>query len=823
MIVSVLPLQVFSLGELATSPSIGDEGASEVGVAAADSNNASVFSAPSPVASVGDEGDSSVELNVSIQSVSSNVGSSVISVSTGPSSGDEGNNSSGTPVSPTLSVSPSLGDDSEQVVITTAPSIGGNEDSGGSEVPSSASTGSGQAGLHTSPSVGNEDYPPLISTGSSLGDEGDAVIPTNPSTGDAGDTTPSTSPSTGDEGDTVIPTSPSTGDEGETPLSTSPSIGEDDGVFGGVGGQTTPSTGDESETIVPTNPSIGDEGDTVIPTNPSTGDEGDSTPTTNPSTGDEGDTLIPTSPSTGDEGDSSAQPTTSPSTGDEADTTLETSPSTGDEGEEQIAVVTTPVTSPSTGDEADTTSSGGGGGGGGGTVTDLCSNLAETQVTVPSGYTRNSNGTCTQDATTPPVDLCSNIAGDQAVVPSGFTRNTTDGTCTQNTGGSAPTDVCSNMEGNQATAPAGFSQNNDGTCTQNTGGGGGTVDLCSNLTGDQGVIPSGFIRNSNGTCTEQTGGGGSSGGGGGSVLLSVVHSSVRQVGVGTIEVLWYTNHAASSRVVYGTVSTTPVGTVAPFGYASSTERISNATTTHRMIISGLQTGVTYFLRPTSGFSSIGYSEVIGSELSITLLSTVRPPLTPSLLPDTASCPSYITDYMRRDFNNNSEQVLRLQAFLQSTRGYDVDLTGTFDAKTDLAVHAFQTEYADDILKPWGDASKSTGYVYITTKQKINALVCSGHEKDLTSVEEQTIKDYRSATTQRPQMPANGGNPSTSTSIIIGSADSSKAIEKVQKECRFLCAFRTRVYNVASAIAPFLFPPRSASSSPSATLPKTVTP
>ena len=48
--------------------------------------------------------------------------------------------------------------------------------------------------------------------------------------------------------------------------------------------------------------------------------------------------------------------------------------------------------------------------------------------------------------------------------------------------------------------------------------------------------------------------------------------------------------------------------------------------------------------------------------------------------------------------------------------------GTYDKATLAAVHAFQSKFAPDILTPWG-ISRSTGFVYLTTRKKINEIVC----------------------------------------------------------------------------------------------------
>jgi hypothetical protein len=79
--------------------------------------------------------------------------------------------------------------------------------------------------------------------------------------------------------------------------------------------------------------------------------------------------------------------------------------------------------------------------------------------------------------------------------------------------------------------------------------------------------------------------------------------------------------------------------------------------------------------------------------------------------------------MRRDFNNDPIEVMKLQAFLKTFEGYDyVTVNGTFDQATFDAVSAFQMKYEADVLTPWGHTAP-TGYVYITTLKKINEIYC----------------------------------------------------------------------------------------------------
>ncbi|MBI2673754.1 MAG: DUF11 domain-containing protein [Candidatus Zambryskibacteria bacterium] len=84
---------------------------------------------------------------------------------------------------------------------------------------------------------------------------------------------------------------------------------------------------------------------------------------------------------------------------------------------------------------------------------------------------------------------------------------------------------------------------------------------------------------------------------------------------------------------------------------------------------------------------------------------------------------YLRDYMRRDFDNDPIEVLKLQSFLINFEGHkEVSLTGVFDQATFDAVSAFQMKYFSDILEPWGHTGP-TGYVYILTLKKINEIYC----------------------------------------------------------------------------------------------------
>jgi len=90
-----------------------------------------------------------------------------------------------------------------------------------------------------------------------------------------------------------------------------------------------------------------------------------------------------------------------------------------------------------------------------------------------------------------------------------------------------------------------------------------------------------------------------------------------------------------------------------------------------------------------------------------------------------SCTPYITSYMRLGANNNREEVMKLQAFLNE-QGYTIPVNGTFGAITDSAVRAFQKTHSAEILAPWG-ITEPTGYAYKFTRYVMNNMVCPGSE------------------------------------------------------------------------------------------------
>lgn len=95
------------------------------------------------------------------------------------------------------------------------------------------------------------------------------------------------------------------------------------------------------------------------------------------------------------------------------------------------------------------------------------------------------------------------------------------------------------------------------------------------------------------------------------------------------------------------------------------------------------------------------------------------------------CGRLLSDYMRLGEDASERQIQLLQIFLNG-QGYLVPVTGEFDAATDKAVRDFQEAHHADVLTPWYEAGlmdheNPTGYVYRTTRWKINNIVCPDSE------------------------------------------------------------------------------------------------
>lgn len=113
-------------------------------------------------------------------------------------------------------------------------------------------------------------------------------------------------------------------------------------------------------------------------------------------------------------------------------------------------------------------------------------------------------------------------------------------------------------------------------------------------------------------------------------------------------------------------------------------------------------------------SSAGYQTITSASLNTKLLGSFN---------KDSTCVPYLVESIKKGFSNNIQEVTKLQQFLNTYEKETLTVNGVYDDFTYQAVLRFQTKYAKHILYPWG-LSKPTGYVYQTTKAKINAIVCA---------------------------------------------------------------------------------------------------
>ena len=95
------------------------------------------------------------------------------------------------------------------------------------------------------------------------------------------------------------------------------------------------------------------------------------------------------------------------------------------------------------------------------------------------------------------------------------------------------------------------------------------------------------------------------------------------------------------------------------------------------------------------------------------------------------CP-FLKDYLHINMQNDPVEVNKAKAFFNSYLGKSLVLDGIFDKDLFAATVEFQSMFHDDVLKTWVDQfsfldDRATGYIYQTTKWKINSILCPGYE------------------------------------------------------------------------------------------------
>ncbi len=88
---------------------------------------------------------------------------------------------------------------------------------------------------------------------------------------------------------------------------------------------------------------------------------------------------------------------------------------------------------------------------------------------------------------------------------------------------------------------------------------------------------------------------------------------------------------------------------------------------------------------------------------------------------------FIKTYIKFGAANNTDDVMRLQTFLNKELGLNLTVNGFYGPETLEAVKKFQSLHADEILAPWAKLGinkgmHATGYVYKTTLHFINITI-----------------------------------------------------------------------------------------------------
>ena len=156
-----------------------------------------------------------------------------------------------------------------------------------------------------------------------------------------------------------------------------------------------------------------------------------------------------------------------------------------------------------------------------------------------------------------------------------------------------------------------------------------------------------------------------------------------------------------------------------------------------------------------------------------LLVTGATPLVLGIATSTENCDPYLTSFLKINKDNDENQVERLQTFFNDFTTYQVPINSTFDTATEKAVREFQEEYASDILEPWG-LKNSSGYVYYTTKKKINELYCDETKTfPLTTSELTEINRFKFAGVTNINNSTNPTTAETNTQTILVSSVTKK--------------------------------------------------
>ena len=126
-------------------------------------------------------------------------------------------------------------------------------------------------------------------------------------------------------------------------------------------------------------------------------------------------------------------------------------------------------------------------------------------------------------------------------------------------------------------------------------------------------------------------------------------------------------------------------------------------------------------------SSVSYGSG-GSRSNILGIFGISTNSSGQVLGATAPCGKYLTRELRPLQDNDTDDIIRLQALINETTGANLPLTGVFGLRTLGAFKEFQLKYRSTIIDPWvanGSIKngRATGLVGTTTLWTINNMIC----------------------------------------------------------------------------------------------------
>jgi len=161
-----------------------------------------------------------------------------------------------------------------------------------------------------------------------------------------------------------------------------------------------------------------------------------------------------------------------------------------------------------------------------------------------------------------------------------------------------------------------------------------------------------------------------------------------------------------------------------FNYESTSTSSTTTTTTTSAGTTGGGSSPTYTgENPTTTTTTTSAGTVAGASTEST------GPTGEVLGASTGTCDLYLYKYIKLGANNDPEEVIKLQHFLNEYLGLNLPVDGIYSQDDYDAVVTFQLTYKDEVLQPWVNvgllesSNDPTGYVYRTTQRKINLIVC----------------------------------------------------------------------------------------------------